>query len=543
VPLRRRGEGKKEIFQKGDETMIQKHCKLLCVLALMVLAAGYVFASPYFAISQDQWQDALDEGKIAPIGPNDFAEIMQTWQYPQEGEPYPATSYRPPELYVYSPYGCVNADPAVRFDVDRNGSIEFTDFAYFALEWLEPSYDYSFLEGPGLVMAWGDYPPGPSESWSSGWQFIYTEDPDLSNVTITASVNPPGNINAVCLGMEDINKKRMMWQWSVPNPLPKGQYTMISINTALSGVSAATPTATGFTVDAGFDITQVQKLFATENSSGSLGTQQVPPPNQNVKKPWNYWKDLIIVPNPVPVQMYYKWRQPAQFINNPGNFWGWDEISIDPNQPLLADDWCCTDDRPITDIHWWGSFPNKEPNQPGWFEPVMPPPPIGPIGFHIGIWTDSPGDPNGQDLTKFSHPDQMIFEQYCYTYDANFVGYDRDPNDANHPVTDACFKFSCDLDPNFVQDPNANNIYWLSIAAIYDGNTPEYIWGWKTRPHYFNDDAVRITSVQSGIWPPTLGDIYQNGNPLECPKYCSWDLAFELTTDVNDANSCPCFRR
>jgi hypothetical protein len=177
----------------------------------------------------------------------------------------------------------------------------------------------------------------------------------------------------------------------------------------------------------------------------------------------------------------------------------------------------------------------------------VPPYPIIPYAFHIGIWTDTPGDPNGQDLTQFSHPNEMIFEQYVdyYSYSASFVGYDRDPRDPNLAIKDSCFKFSCNLDPNFVQDPNSNRIYWLSIAAVYDGNVIEsdYVWGWKTRPHYYNDDAVRITAIQGGGWPPTLGSIYQSGQPLDCPKYCSWDMAFELTTDVNDPNSCPCFRR
>jgi hypothetical protein len=47
----------------------------------------------------------------------------------------------------------------------------------------------------------------------------------------------------------------------------------------------------------------------------------------------------------------------------------------------------------------------------------------------------------------------------------------------------------------FYQDSNAprGRVYWLSIAAIYDGNTPPvHQWGWKTRPRFYSDDAVRI---------------------------------------------------
>lgn len=54
-----------------------------------------------------------------------------------------------------------------------------------------------------------------------------------------------------------------------------------------------------------------------------------------------------------------------------------------PGKPVvkhvLADDWFCVDKRPVTDIHWWGSFL-------GWSQGDRPP--EAPTAFHIGIWTD-----------------------------------------------------------------------------------------------------------------------------------------------------------
>ena len=35
---------------------------------------------------------------------------------------------------------------------------------------------------------------------------------------------------------------------------------------------------------------------------------------------------------------------------------------------IVADDWKCTDRRPVTDIHWWGSYED-------WDESEAPPPP------------------------------------------------------------------------------------------------------------------------------------------------------------------------
>ena len=132
---------------------------------------------------------------------------------------------------------------------------------------------------------------------------------------------------------------------------------------------------------------------------------------------WNYWYDLTVTPNPRdkstdPV----KWSQPVVEYCAPGVFKGWDEPSVRDYPPLLADDWVCTDDRPITDIHWWGSFV-------GWMEPNLPV--QRPIAFHFGIWTDTPSDPC--HYKTFSHPNTLIWEHYCYDYEWNFAGYDKDP--------------------------------------------------------------------------------------------------------------------
>ena len=98
---------------------------------------------------------------------------------------------------------------------------------------------------------------------------------------------------------------------------------------------------------------------------------------------------------------------------------------------------------------------------------------------------------------------------------------------------EACFQFTQLLSENewFQQEPNEDpdipHIYWLSIAAVYD-ETPSYPWGWKTRPHKFNDDAVRITGAS--LWPPAIGSVFNAGIPIELQGE-SWDLAFELTTN------------
>ena len=87
-----------------------------------------------------------------------------------------------------------------------------------------------------------------------------------------------------------------------------------------------------------------------------------------------------------------------------------------------------------------------------------------------------------------------------------------------------------------------DDVFWLSIAAIYNpADYPiQYPWGWKTREHFFNDDAVRITDanhpVNGTTWPPTpptVGSKWVLGNPIYFPDpNYSWDVAFELTTNA-----------
>lgn len=218
-----------------------------------------------------------------------------------------------------------------------------------------------------------------------------------------------------------------------------------------------------------------------------------------------------------------KWSQPPE-RNYLGCINGWDEVSIYYNEPIIADDWRSRDNKPIKDIHWWGSFK-------GWTEPNQVPPAEMPDAFHIGIWTDVP-DPDPNDPNNFSHPGKLIWEKRCESYVWSYAGCDLDPRGEGE--LDACFKFDQLLsqDKWFYQESNEPNgtVYWLSIAAIYDGNTPAHPWGWKTRPHFYNDDAVRITSL-GGQWPPVIGSVWAGGEPIEYPAGTSWDVAFVLTAN------------
>lgn len=215
---------------------------------------------------------------------------------------------------------------------------------------------------------------------------------------------------------------------------------------------------------------------------------------------------------------YVKWSQPPMPYVPDNVYNGWNEKSVYTSEQIAADDWLCTTNDPVADIHWWGSYI-------GWSESVPPEVPR-PNGFHLAIWTDVA--PNG---SGYSHPGEVLWEYECRVYTWEFVGWDIDPRNPTAPP-EACFKFSCDLPEGqwFIQGPG-DNIYWVSIAAIYDSGLPtQYAWGWKTRPRDANlpapDDGVRIFDPTA----PISGSVWGSGEPIEYPAGTSRDLAFELTT-------------
>jgi len=225
-----------------------------------------------------------------------------------------------------------------------------------------------------------------------------------------------------------------------------------------------------------------------------------------------------------------KWSQPPVVATNVGNWYnGWNEPSIDGGgifantlyTNIVADDWICTNGRPVTDIHWWGSFLN-------WSGTSQPPQP--PVAYRLAIWTDFPTNVD----TPFSHPGTVLWSTIAAGTDPNlrinWVGWDLDPRTSCLDV-ESCFKFDYFLAGTnnwFYQKPGTN-IYWLSISAMYGasgasvGPNP---FGWKTRPHFALDDAVDIYQPLT----PTTGLNFGNGQPIEFPQGTSWDMAFRLTT-------------
>lgn len=230
-----------------------------------------------------------------------------------------------------------------------------------------------------------------------------------------------------------------------------------------------------------------------------------------------------------------KWSQPPEPYSPSDAYWGWNELSVDGESGIgfartVADDWRCTTDEPVSDVHWWGSFI-------GWGEPV--PPPNAPGAFRLAIWQDVPGGP--PPLLYYSHPGRTDWVYECRDFTWEFVGWDINPKAPNNPP-ETCFKFECVLPEAewFLQDLG-DNLYWISIGAMYDSPTGiQNPFGVKTRlrdpDSLAPDSAVVITTPTT----PVVGGGFQSGFTLRYPTAgIFWDLAFALTTSICEPPEAP----
>jgi len=191
-----------------------------------------------------------------------------------------------------------------------------------------------------------------------------------------------------------------------------------------------------------------------------------------------------------------KWVQLPDMENGFDQQSQWDPSDNEPNL-VKADDWQCLDGLPVTDIHWWGSYFNNVPFEPGDLQ-----------GFAILIYADTE---IGPDVWG---PGTLLEDYFVPLDDANETEYGTDCEG------ETVYQYSWDLDPWFSQD--ILSWYWVSIVAVTPGigNTP--VWGWHTGfggPG--SEPAVKgLVPVDSAI---------PEGNP-EMWQVVDYDFAFALTT-------------
>jgi hypothetical protein len=220
------------------------------------------------------------------------------------------------------------------------------------------------------------------------------------------------------------------------------------------------------------------------------------------------WMELYDPMQPVPVSLDLAFALTTKS----------EELYIDR---LVADDWPCDQNTPITACVWWGSYIGYgyEACQAGSsFMPL----PVGPDYFLLSIWTDVPADSCDP---SYSHPNEAIWKYKAYDYDEVLVGYDKYPHgDPNEPV----FRYSVRLphDKWFLQE-EPNNVYWFSALPVYQQHWPNYMWGWTNHKHVYNDDAVEgYQDMPGGPADWTWYELFDQTGESE-------DMSFILFTDPN----------
>ena len=173
---------------------------------------------------------------------------------------------------------------------------------------------------------------------------------------------------------------------------------------------------------------------------------------------------------------------------------GWDvracDWAGDEMEKILADDFLCTSNGPITKITFWGSFQWDEYMYGETFHGIN--------NFHLSLHKDIPA---GQ-LEEWSMPGELLWEQDIDPYNppegwtitvepeepSEQGWYDPNhPENTEHPNHMDYFRYEVTIPESDAFVQTEGEIYWLDIAVRTGG--PQ--WGWKTsRSEHFNDDAV-----------------------------------------------------
>jgi hypothetical protein len=240
---------------------------------------------------------------------------------------------------------------------------------------------------------------------------------------------------------------------------------------------------------------------------------------------------------PPEVLDHLKWSQPPLELNPLLSniiYCGWDEKSfnVDTNPAgqwkIVADDFRCIGSMPITSIHWWGSYY-------GWEMEGLPPQ-APPIAWKISFWTNSPPD----GVHPYSRPNILINDLNIPAGRVTETQVAQDQYFSYYP-NDTCFKYTLNLEPNEIfrqndfNEQTIDNIYWISITAVYDlsqPNPPYYPWGWKSRAKHWMDDSVTFNIPFEPMPGFGIDPIFIT--PIVDPVFGeSFDMSFEFDTDPN----------
>ena len=157
---------------------------------------------------------------------------------------------------------------------------------------------------------------------------------------------------------------------------------------------------------------------------------------------------------------------------------------------VVADDWTCRNNLPVTGLVWWGSYLGHGyvPCDSG-----LPAPSASsqmaarttPDYFLLSIWSDAAG-PDEENVKSFSHPGKKLWEYRAETFDEILAGFDKNPEPTHSAVQgfEPVYRYAVRLpQDDWFRPEGQDSVYWLSVVALYqDAKTIAYPWGWTNHP-------------------------------------------------------------
>jgi len=192
-----------------------------------------------------------------------------------------------------------------------------------------------------------------------------------------------------------------------------------------------------------------------------------------------------------------KWRQMPDLLPT--------GMDVDATTEVMADDFLCTQEGPITEIHIWGS----------WIAGMPPGGDPGNVAFFLSIHSDLPA---GAGVNPWSSPNELLwttmFEPGTFEYrqyGSDVIGGWYNPSDGLFsPEYDfTCWEYIFRFDESnwFEQygTPEEPVVYWLDVHAVPSG---QGLFGWKTSiiEARWNDDAAWAPSelVPPEMWTEVI---------------------------------------